>query len=76
MQLLREHIATEEVLEETEKATKDLASYHASVDVERVDYVLVERLLAFLYSEGDFAGAQVLILCTHTVAYQVRATDQ
>jgi hypothetical protein len=51
-----------EALEATEKATTVIASYHASVDVERVDYVLVERLLAFLYSEGDFAGDQVLSL--------------
>jgi hypothetical protein len=59
-----------EALEATEKATTVIASYHASVDVERVDYVLVERLLAFLYSEGDFAGDQVLRLCLRIVYHQ------
>lgn len=58
--MLREHVETEEALEATDKATADLASYHACVDVERVDYLLVEQLLAFLYSEGRFSGAQVL----------------
>lgn len=59
--MLREHVEREEALEATDKATTDLASYHKCVDVERVDYVLVEQLLKFLYSEGDFAGAQVLL---------------
>ena len=64
---MREHLEREEALEATEKATAALASYHACVDVERVDYLLVEQLLAFLYSEGSFAGSQVLParpLCT------------
>ena len=37
---MREYVETEEALEATDKATADLASYHACVDVERVDYLL------------------------------------
>lgn len=59
VQVLREQLETEEALAATDKATASLASYHAAVDVERVDYVLVQQLLAFLYSEGDFQGAEV-----------------
>lgn len=52
----------EQAAEETAKATADLAQYHECVDVERVDCVLVEQLLAFLYCESKFAGSEVRIL--------------
>lgn len=57
--MLREQLETQEALDATGKATADLTNYHASIDVERVDYVLVEKLLAFLYSDGEFADAAV-----------------
>jgi hypothetical protein len=57
--VLREHMEREDELAAAGRATTALAEYHAAVDVERVDLVLTQRLLAWLYSEGEFAEGRV-----------------
>jgi ankyrin repeat protein len=59
VKLLEQHAESERALVVTADAAEALASYQASIDQDRIDMDLIERLLMYLYCEGIYGESSV-----------------